>query len=363
MIINKEVKGKILKLFGSKKPVDFDIKNAKKVLFFRYDRIGDMVITTSVFRELKLAYPKIKITILASKINQEVLLNNPYIDHIVTNYKNNFLLDFASLLKLRKQKFDVCIEFDHSVVPHAIFRLKLINPKKVISIKKDGRYGVSGNELSLYDIYVEKPKHGHFRDIWMGVLKPFNINPTSKEYDLFINDQLINQAQNFVKKYTSKFLVGINLEGAVKGKKIRFPELDKICKGLYKQDNNIQIIILSAPNNFQEVSQKVKEMALYYVEMSYKTDKILSVAALISQLDLIITPDTSIVHIASSFNKPIVTIHEDNRYSYELFAPTSKLNRTVFSKSKNNLNGFSLDLLLSYCYELINLIKRVDHEQ
>ena len=111
-------------------------------------------------------------------------------------------------------------------------------------------------------------------------------------------------------------------------------------------------------NNFQDISQKVKKMALCYVEMSYKTDKILAVAALISQLDLIVTPDTSIVHIASAFNKPIVTIHEDNRDSYELFAPTSKLNRTVFSKSKNSLNGFSIGLLLSACFELINLIKK-----
>ena len=357
MIPSSGVKAIILKLVGSKKPVNFDIKNAKSVLFFRYDRIGDMVITSPVFRELKLAYPDVKITVLASKVNEEVLINNPYVEQIVTNHKNNFFSDLPSLLKLRQQKFDVCIEFDHSVVPHAIIRLKIINPKKVISIKKNGRYGVNGNELSLYDIFIEKPKQYHFRDIWMGVLKPFNIKPKSKEYDLFVNDQLRVQAQNFIKQYSSKFLVGINLEGAVKGKKIRFSELYQICQGLYKQDNNIQIIILCAPNNFQETSLNVQKMALNYVEMSYKTNRILSVAALISQLDLIITPDTSIVHIASTFNKPIVTIHENNHDSYRLFAPTSKLHRTVFSKSKDSLNGFSLHLLLSYCFELINIKK------
>ena len=358
MRINKKIKAKFLKIFGSKKSADFDIKNAKKVLFFRYDRIGDMVITTSVFRELKLAFPDIEITVLASKINQEVLINNPYVNHIVTNHKNHFFLDLLSLLILRKKKFDVCIEFDHSVVPHAIIRLRVINPKKVISIKKDGRYGVDGKELSLYDIYAKKPKNGHFRDIWLGVLKPFNITPKSNEYDLFVNDQLRNQAKNFTKQYYSNFLVGINLEGSVKGKKIKFPELLKICKGLNKLDTNIQIIILSAPNNFHETSLNVQKMALNFVEMSYMTNKILSVAALISQLDLIITPDTSIVHIASAFNKPIVTIHEDNRDSYELFAPTSNLSRTVFSKSKNNLDDFSLNALLSDCSELINLIKK-----
>jgi ADP-heptose:LPS heptosyltransferase len=93
MRIITKIKGKLLKIFGSKKSVDFDIKNAKNILFFRYDRIGDMVITTSVFRELKLVFPDIQITVLASKINQEVLINNPFVDHIVTNHKNHFFLD------------------------------------------------------------------------------------------------------------------------------------------------------------------------------------------------------------------------------------------------------------------------------
>ena len=362
MPIIREVKGKILKFIGSKNVVNFDIQNAKNVLFFRYDRIGDMVITTPVFRELKLAYPHVKITVLASKANKGVLINNPYVDHIVTNHKNNFFSDLLLLLKLRLQKFDVCIEFDHSVLPHAIIRLKIINPKKVISIKKDGRYGVNGNELSLYDIYIEKPKQGHFRDIWLDVLKPFDIKPKSNGYDLFITNTLKIQAQHFIKQYSSKILVGINLEGAVKGKKIKFSELYQICQGLYKQENNIQIVILTAPKNFQRVGQKVKQMALEYVEMSYKTNQILAVAAIISQLDLIITPDTSIVHIASAFNKPIVTIHENNQNSYKLFAPTSSLNRTVFSKSKDGLNGVSVELLVYYCIELLNLKNKVGYE-
>jgi len=356
------IKAKILKFVGSKKPVNFDIKNAKNVLFFRYDRIGDMVITTPVFRELKLACPNIKITVLASKINKEVLNNNPYVDHIITNHKNFFFSDLPSLLKLRQQKFDVCVEFDHSVIPHAIIRLKIINPKKIISIKKDGRYGVNGNELSMYDVYTEKLKKGHFRDIWLEVLRPFDVSPKSNDYDLFITSELKNEAQNFIKKYSSKFLVGINLEGAVKGKKIRFSELYQICQGLHQQNNNIQVIILTSPGNYRRTGQKIKEMGLDYVVMSYKTDTILNVSAIINQLDLIITPDTSIVHIASYFNKPLVTIHENNQDSYLLFSPVSKLHRTVFSKSKNSLNGFSINLLLDYCFELIKLNKKVEHE-
>ncbi len=357
MFLNKKIKAQLLRFFTSNKKRDFDIKDVEKVLFFRYDRIGDMVITTPVFRELKLFFPEIKASVLASKTNQSVLTNNPYIENVYVNHKNNFLSDLKTLLILRKKNFDACIEFDHSVVPHAIIRLKIINPKIVISVSKKGRYGVKGSELMLYDFYTENNDGLHFRDIWLETLTPFGIKPKSNHYDLFCTDAQKQVAYNFISKFHDKFLIGINLEGAVKGKKIEFKDLEEICRRLVYVHNNIQVIILSAPNNFKRVGEMIRKMKLNHVVNSFKTNTIMDIAALIDQMDLIITPDTSIAHIASAYNKPVVTIHENNQDSYKLFAPTSNLNRTVFSKSKHSLNGFSLNELIVHCLELIKLIK------
>ena len=181
----------------------------------------------------------------------------------------------------------------------------------------------------------------------------FGINPKSRDYDLFVTDEQNKKAQNYVKQFPSKFLVGINLEGAVKGKKIESSELFQICHGLNDQTKNIQIIILSAPDNFQSAITMVKQMALNYVEVGYNTDRILDVAALINHLDLIITPDTSIAHIASAFNKPVITIHENNQDSFHLFAPTSKYNRTVFSKFSDRLDGYNVNKIIENSINLL----------
>ena len=55
----------------------------------RYDRIGDMLITTPVFRAFKLAYPHANVIVLASMANKDILINNPYIDRVIINHKNN----------------------------------------------------------------------------------------------------------------------------------------------------------------------------------------------------------------------------------------------------------------------------------
>ncbi|MCK5110279.1 MAG: glycosyltransferase family 9 protein [Arcobacteraceae bacterium] len=360
--MSKKIKAKLLKYLTRKKTISFNLKDTKKILFIRYDRIGDMVITTPVFRELKQAYPNIEISVLASNTNKDILLNNPYVNKVYTNHKNEFLNDFSTLLKLRKENFDVAVEFDHSVIPHAILRLKIINPKKIISVHKDGRYGVNGEELEMYDFYTPASKESHFRDIWLDTLQPFDINSTSNKYDIFYTKEQGQAAKNFVNQFRDKTKIGINLEGAVKGKQIKKKELYKICQKLYENNQNIQIIILTTPNKKQQVDGIISDMKMDFITSSYITKSILDVAALIDNLDLIITPDTSIVHIAAAFDKPIVTIHENNKDSYRLFAPTSTLNKTVFAKSKNGLDGYKVDDVIEYSLEFIEKINKEKYE-
>ena len=357
MSLSTVIKSNLLRFFSSKKKNNFDIATAKKILYFRYDGIGDMIISTPVFRELKLAYPLINISVLASELNQDVLINNPYIDQVFLNKKNRFFFDILILLKLRKNKYDICVDFDHSVIPHSIIRLKIINPKLIISVAKDGRYGVKGNELNLYDIYTKKLAKSHFRDIWLETLSPFRIKPKSKKYDIFCKKNQLKRAQDFIDPYQNKVLIGLNLEGS-NDKKILFSELKDICKGLYKLNKNLKIIILSSPSNYYSNEIMINNINLNYIIHSYKTKSILDVAALIKYLDIIISPDTSIIHVASTYNKPIVSIHENNKDSYTLFSPISDLHRTVFAKSQKGIKGFSTDLLLSYSNDLLKLINK-----
>ena len=353
----KKIKAKLLKLLTKKHDIEFNLADAKKILVLKYDRIGDMIVATPIFRELKKKYPDISISVLASKGNRDVLKYNPYIDNIYTNYKNSLLGDFSSLLNLRKERFDVCIELEHSVIPHAILRLRIINPKKVISIHKDGRYGVKGSELQLYDFYTKKDKKGHFGKIWLDTLNFFKVKPVSNKYDIFLSNEERNKAKEFVSNIGSKIKIGINLEGSFKEKQIQPEELKQICKGIYDNYSDIKIVILTTPNKLGKTNKIISKMGFNFVIQSYATDTILDVAALIEQLDLIITPDTSIVHVASAFDKPIVSIHENNKDSYRLWKPISTLSKTVFAKSSYGLFDYNVDQIIKYSLDFIRKLE------
>ncbi|MDC3262005.1 lipopolysaccharide heptosyltransferase family protein [Candidatus Pseudothioglobus singularis] len=352
----KKIKAYLLKLLTNKQKNLFDIKKSKSILILKYDRIGDMVVSTPIFRELKIAYPNISISVLASKANKDVIKNNPYIDKIYTNYKNSVFKDLPTLLKLRKKKFDACIELEHSVIPHAIFRLKIIKPKKIISIHKDGRYGVKGSELKLYDYFTEKDKVSHFGKIWLDTLLFFEVKPRSSSYDFFLGNIESDKAKSFADSLGKKIKIGINTEGSFPEKSIQKKELEKICVGLHNNVNNIIIVILTSPEKLLEKKKMISKWGLDYVVTSYSTETIIDVAALIDQLDLIITPDTSIVHIASSFDKPVVSIHENNEESFRLWSPSSTLSKTVFAKSNYGLFDYSVDKIIKYSLGFIKEI-------
>ena len=52
-----------------------------------------------------------------------------------------------------------------------------------------------------------------------------------------------------------------------------------------------------------------------------------------------------------------MSIHENNKDSYQLFAPTSEINRTVFSANSKSLEGFSVESILVHANDLMKLVK------
>ena len=80
---------------------------------------------------------------------------------------------------------------------------------------------------------------------------------------------------------------------------------------------------------------------------------ILDSASLIKYADYVITPDTSIIHIASAYNKPIIAVYPPNGGTYGVdhlvWGPTSEKQVVLFCKEAKNstekfdINTFSFD--------------------
>jgi len=106
----------------------------KKILFLRYDRVGDMVLSTAVFKALKRRNPSAMLTVLASERNYEIILNNPNVDEILI-YKG-----FGWFIKeVLARNFDLAMDpfFTYELKP--AFMTYLSGAKYRIGFEESGR--------------------------------------------------------------------------------------------------------------------------------------------------------------------------------------------------------------------------------
>jgi len=356
----KIFKAFLLKKLASKKANNFDIRKTRRILILKYDRVGDMIATTPLIREIKRVLPESSLFVLASKINRDILRYNPYVDNIFINNKNNFLGDIGTLFLLRKMNLDLCIELDHSVIPHSILRLRIIKPKKVFSIHKDGRYGVPGSELKIFDLCTDKNSSATFADIWLEIVNLLGYRPINNSYDIFLSEKEEKDAKLLIKQFKYKFKLVVNLRGSFKEKSISKNNFINFAKEIYNSFPDIQIILISDPKNYDEIEDLELLFSREIDIKAIRTYSILNVAAIIKECDMVITPDTSIVHVASAFNKPIISIHENNLESFRLWKPTSEISKTIFAESNYGIRDINFSEVIRNSKNMINQIKTDD---
>lgn len=72
------------------------MKKKKRILVVRPDRIGDVVLSTPLPREIKKTYPDSFVAVFIRKYTRDIYINNPYVDEILLtdDYDNGSLKTF-----------------------------------------------------------------------------------------------------------------------------------------------------------------------------------------------------------------------------------------------------------------------------
>ncbi len=79
-----------------------------RILVARIDRIGDVVLSTSIPREIKKAHPNSFVSVLVRKYTRDIYLDNPHVDEMILfdgEDDNNPKTFWQLVNELRKYKF------------------------------------------------------------------------------------------------------------------------------------------------------------------------------------------------------------------------------------------------------------------
>jgi ADP-heptose:LPS heptosyltransferase len=351
----KLLKKIFLKLISRRKLKLIGLSNSPKLLILMNQNIGDMIVCSPILREIKMTYPDSNLQVLASNNNKDIAIANPYIDKVHV-YHNQWQKLFPLLIKLRTYKFDCAIELEAKIITRVILMLKIINPHCIAAVsKKEGRYGMNPQDILPYDYYTASHLE-HQRDTCLDILRVLNIPVVSKKYDLFYFKENQKKSLSFISNFDSnKIIIGLNLSGSSPKRSISDKDVTKILLGFRSISKNIIIILIHKPKDRKLVSRFITEEKSSFVSLSYPTNSVLDVAALVDAVDLLITPDTSLVHMACALEKPLISIYSNDLNSFETWHPKSKSNHVIFSENFDNLKSLDIATILNKSTELIRL--------
>ncbi|MBS4033569.1 MAG: glycosyltransferase family 9 protein [Ignavibacterium sp.] len=267
-----------------------------RLLITRIDRIGDVVLSTPIPREVKKKYPNSFIALLVRKQTKDIYTNNPYVDEIIIlNEKNSWRGFWQNIKAIRKFKFT------HAFMLLPQERLNWILFASLIPT----RIGVGHKlyQFLTFTRYVDRKKYReerHEADYSLDMVRKIGITPESNHPEIFLSDIEKNEVAELRNKYKGKTLVGINSTYGNSAPNITPTQYHKL---IYKLTHytNIKIILTD-----YMVPKELKNIP--GVDYSGQNTSVRDLINILAALDVLISCSTGPMHIAAALKVPTISL-------------------------------------------------------
>lgn len=339
------LKNFLLKLLVLFNPVEKQLQNPvftsnSNLLFIRLNRIGDALVTTPLLFEIKKAIG-CHIFVLADKKNHFVFRNNPSIDEVIIYSKG--LKGFFSINQIIKDRaIDAVVDLHDDVSTTVSYLIALAKTKYKLGLKKSN-YTIYTNVTERLD---SKSNHVIERILKLSELFNLKIDYNSVSVRFYQTDveNKIATEQIMQMNVDNKFLVGVNISAGSEARFWGVENYQKLLQTLSKF--NVRVILFCPPKDLHYALEITSEENIYPVTESFGI-----FAAAILNLNILITPDTSIVHIASIKKIPVFGLYVKYNTTDMVWSPYQTdfeyvetteptLKNISFTEVKKKLNPF-----------------------
>jgi heptosyltransferase II len=290
-----------------------NLKQYRRILVVRTDRIGDVLLSTPVIKALRQKFPQAYISMMVAPYARDILDGNPYLDEVIVYDKDSKhkgaygSLKFAR--KLKKRKFDLAIILHPTNRAHLLTFLAgiperigydrklgfLLNlPKK--HTKQEGRKHEAEYNL---DLLCDLGLSGRPEDLLM----PIRYDSEQHVLELFNKEGI---------KATDRILA-VHPGASCPSKLWPLERFVQVCEKLDSR-YNLKILILAGPCEMHLADKIAAHPSLQgkIINLAGKTS-VSQLASMLKRCVLFISNDSGPVHIASALGTPVISIFGRNQ--------------------------------------------------
>jgi ADP-heptose:LPS heptosyltransferase len=302
----------------------------QKILVVALGRIGDLVLITPIFRALKGLEPVPEVHLLAGRNNYRAVEAHPFIDRVHVYTKRPW--GTARLIyALRTTQFDLWIDpKDH---PSSESRL----------LARIGRHRTSvgfnppdKHRAFTYSVIPHTEQRGvHMSSRCLRALEPLGIHSEDATPVLGVDPLAAEHLSAFLKEHAVSGYCLVNISGAIPDRTWQIEKWIALINAI-AWESDCHLLICALARDWRQARLIVESTAN---ALLYPTPSIVEVIAAVARADLVLTVDTSIVHIASAFDKAILSLHANIHREYTKYRPLSQHARCVLPAEEGAMVG------------------------
>ncbi len=286
------------------------MKDIKRIIISRTDKIGDLVLSIPSFFMVKKMYPSAEITVLVRKYNYEIVKNLPYIDRVVKidDYRRVELIE-----KIKYFKADVFIalyndEFVMQLAKASGARVKIgplskiksffiynkgVLQKRSKSIKNEAEYNLD---------LVKKLDSKRFDDLFELNTEIYYEEKHRKAVEIFLKE----------KKIKSPILV-INPFMGGSAKNLSDEQYIELIKSILEKIKKLDIVLTCHISEDERGDKILAGVDNERLHLYANGGDLLNLAAMIDRADVYFGGSTGPTHIAGSLKKSIVAVYPNKK--------------------------------------------------
>ena len=272
-----------------------------RILIIHTAFIGDIVLSTPLIKKIKDTYPDSDITYVTTPSGEAILKNNPHLNNIIVYDKRGEHKGISGVWQLGKRlRYE---NFNMVITPHRYLRSSILSWLSRSPIRK-GYDIASGSCLFTEKIKYDRTKHEV--DKLLSFVAPEN--KKRYEIELYPGEKEKMKGDNLWKENLLEDKKVVVLAPGSKWFTKQWPVeyFNKLAKSL-KKLSNVRLIVVGGKD---EINLPIEKENI--IDMRGKTS-LLELADILSRADVVVTNDSSPIHIASAFKKPRI---------FALFGPT-----------------------------------------
>jgi len=259
-----------------------------KILVVRFSSIGDVVLTTPVVRCLSQQLPGAEIHFITKQAFLPVLQGNPYISRIITVQSSVK----EKMAELKAENYDLVIDLHRNV---RTLKLKLALGRKSYTFPKKNI-----QKFLLTNFKIDRMPAVHVVDRYFEAVKPLGVKNDGLPCDLFLDD---SDAVAFPPELANTSFICVAMGAQFATKQMPVQLMAEVLSTV-----RVPVVLLGGPDDIDRAeSLKLLLKEQIVVDFCGKLS-LRNSAFVLSKASALLTGDTGLMHIATAFSVPVVSV-------------------------------------------------------